>query len=159
MYYTSQNSMLRQGLTVLSSLLRTTDHQELVELVRQRFQGAQQSRRDFDWIDDAVRFTVQQTRRGGWYSEEDAAQDRRVKTPFVIDRPDMPPLAWVTFWRGEASNLFGELVPKTFRRWGYVMWDAPRLEASGAMKYIELESSLDFCDPRSGTYVMEDSEP
>ena len=65
----------------------------------------------------------------------------------------------MTFWRVEASNLFGEFVPKTFRRWGYVMWDAPRLEASGALKYIELESGLDTWNPRAANYVTEDPEP
>ncbi len=150
--------MLRQGLTLLASVLRTTDHQALAELMRQRFLEAQQPRTDFCWMDDAVRSSVQETRRGFWYSEEDAAQDWRDKTPFVTDTPDRPPLAWVTFWRGEASNLCGEWVPKTFRRWGYVMWDAPRLEASGAMKYIEMESGLDSYDPRAATRVTQDSE-
>lgn len=50
-----------------------------------------------------------------------------------------PPLAWVAFWDGRYSNLFGRYVPPALRRWGYVMWDAKRLEASGAMEFVESE--------------------
>lgn len=152
--------MLCQGLTLLSTILRVTDHEELVELVRQSIVGAEWTGNYYNWIDDAVDDGPQATRREEWYSEEDAAQDRRDKTPFGTDTPDLPPLAWVTFWRGEASNLFGRYVPRTFRRWGYVMWDAARLEASGAMEYMELEKRRwdHLGDPREETYLTEDSE-
>jgi hypothetical protein len=54
----------------------------------------------------------------------------------------------VTLWKGEVSNLFGPFVPASWRRWGYVMWDAPRLETSGAMKYMEVEDCVAYEDPR-----------
>lgn len=101
-----------------------------------------------DWIVDALDYTHQDSRRENWFSEEDAAQDRGDKTPFRTDTPYLPPLAWVTLWKGEASNLFGPYMPATCRRWGYVMWDAPRLEASGAMTYMELEDRIGRYDPR-----------
>ena len=45
-------------------------------------------------IDDVVRSRFHKTRRGYWYSEPDAAQDTRDKTPFVTHRTGLPPLAW-----------------------------------------------------------------
>lgn len=59
--------------------------------------------------------------------------------PFEQDKLSSPPIAWVRFWNGTYSNLIGTYLPDVLRRWGYVMWDASRLENSGAMEYIELE--------------------
>ena len=143
--------MLRHGLTLLSSVIKTTDHEGLVELVKQGIISVRGNHRDSiygDWIADALDYTHQDTRREIWFSEEDAAQDRGDKTPFHTDTPYLPPLAWVTLWKGEASNFFGPYMPATCRRWGYVMWDAARLESSGAMKYMELEDRMGDYDPR-----------
>lgn len=156
----SQDSMLRHGLTLQSALLRITDHEELVRLERQSIlsvRGAHGGGTYDDWIGEAVSSHHQHTRQTDWYSEEDAAQDRRDKTPFDEDTPDLSPLAWVTFWRVEASNLFGAYVPRTFRRWGYVMWDAARLEPSGAMQYMELERRWPGGDPREDSYAWADT--
>ena len=111
-----------------------------------------------DWIDEDVLPDNQHYRRTDWYSAEDAAQDRRDKIPFGTDTPDLPPLAWVTFWEGEASNLFGSHVPRTLSRWGYVMWDAPRLHASGATKHIPLERRWYNGEPREYYYLTDDSD-
>ncbi len=143
--------MLRHGLDLLSLVLfKITDYDELVELVRESLSSVEShGGGEYDrWIDGAVSDINQEDRRQGWYSEYDAAQDRRDKTPFHKDTPDQPPLAWVTFWNGEASNFFGPCVRKTFRRWGFVMWDAPRLRASGALEYMELEAGWICGDPR-----------
>jgi hypothetical protein len=76
---------------------------------------------------------LQTERRDKWYTEHDAAQDRKEEMPFVQDTMESPNLAWVTFWGGIVSNRFGKhYFPDLFRRWGLVMWDARRLEASGA---------------------------
>jgi hypothetical protein len=144
--------MLRQGLTLLSSVIKNNNHEELVELVKRSIVSVRRDHRDSiwgDWIANVVEYTHQERRREDWFSEEDAAQDRGDKTPFCTDTPYQPPLAWVTLWKGEASNLFGSFVPATWRRWGYVMWDAPRLETSGAMKwYMEVEDRMARGDPR-----------
>ncbi len=109
-------------------------------------------------MEDSVYYDPQHERRENWYSEADAAQDRRDKMTFSgTDSPDLPPLAWVTYWRGEESNLFGAYVPRNFRRWGYVLWDAPRLEASGGLKYMELEPRPCGWDARD-IYRDEDSD-
>jgi hypothetical protein len=134
--------MLRQGLTVLDAVLKTTDQEELVQLVRQRILSMWS--RDHggvwdDWLDEAIEGDWEDERRENWYSEEDAAQDRRDKMVFGTDTPHMPPLAWVINWQGVAFNLFGWCIPRTFRRWGYMMWDAKRLESTGVLKFMELE--------------------
>ncbi|KAK4097055.1 hypothetical protein N658DRAFT_500929 [Parathielavia hyrcaniae] len=146
----SLDSMLCQGLTVLSAVLETTAHEELVELVRQSI--LLRPDYGFDWIDDDTTENYQEYRRQDWYSAEDAAQDRRDKISFGIDTPDLPSLAWVILWEGEASNLFGAYVPRTLARWGYVMWDAPRLQASGAIKHIPLERRT-YYNPREIHYL------
>ncbi|ROW05982.1 hypothetical protein VPNG_08465 [Cytospora leucostoma] len=47
---------------------------------------------------------------------------------------------WVVYCKGLWSNYIGSLyIPNALRRWGHVMWDAKRLEGSGAMDYIESE--------------------
>lgn len=156
----SRDTNLRQGLTLLSTILKTTDHEELVALVRLSILSiwGEHGGTCDDWIDEAVMDTHQNTRRRDWYTEEDAAQDRRDKTPFCTDTLDLPPLARVTLWEGEVSNLFGIHVPRTFRRCGYVMWDVARLESSGAMKHIELDRRDYMDDPREYYYLTDDSE-
>ncbi len=158
--FMSLDTVLRQGLPLLSAILKITDHEELVQAVRQGIVGGERvvcSAWGSDWMEEAVRHESHYARREDWYSEEDAAQDRGDKTPFGgTDTADQPPLAWVTFWGGEVSNLYGAFVPKTFRRWGYVMWDAGRLEASGAMDHIEANSRSGWWDVRED--MREDSE-
>jgi hypothetical protein len=141
--------MLRQGLTVLDAVLKTTDQEELVQLVRQRILSmtedtpAHMSEDHYgswdDWLDELIAGGWEDERRENWYSEADAAQDRRDKMAFGTDTPHMPPLAWVINWQGVAFNLFGWCIPRTFRRWGYMMWDAKRLESTGVLKFMELE--------------------
>ncbi len=154
--------MLRHGLPLLSAVFKITDHDVLVQTVRESIASVRGHGGGsyVGWIDEAVRDLNQEIRRERWYSEHDAAQDRREKTPFVKDTPDLPPLAWVTFWNGEASNFFGPYVRGTFRRWGFVMWDAPRLRASGVLEYMELEAGWIGGDPREEGYLsgLEDSE-
>jgi hypothetical protein len=111
--------MLRLGLVLLSLVLfKVTDHDELVNLVHRSIASVMHHGGGSynTWIDEAVSDVNQEFRRQRWYSEHDAAQDRRDKTPFDKDTLDQPPLAWVTFWNGEASDYFGPYVRKTFRR-------------------------------------------
>lgn len=77
---------------------------------------------------------------------------------FTHDCIDLPPLAWVTLFKKRYSHLFGGYLPSAIRRWGYVIWDAHRLN-SGAKQYLSAEiqamygsealyGSID--DPRDG---------
>ncbi|RMZ78575.1 hypothetical protein DV738_g3796, partial [Chaetothyriales sp. CBS 135597] len=47
-----------------------------------------------------------------------------------------PPLAWTLIWHGTYSNLYGWYIPDEIRRWGYVMWDAARLERTGGKELL-----------------------
>lgn len=106
-----------------------------------------------DWIDDAVEELVQMERRERWYSHCDSAQDLRQKMIFDGDRLDSPPLAWVLFWQGEYSNLIGNRVPEALRRWGFVMWDAARLNSRAEARIgYEWWQSYGGSDPREENY-------
>lgn len=83
----------------------------------------------------AISKDAQEWRRATSYTDADAAQDSGQEVRFEGDSADAPPLAWVLYWRGRASNLFGDYVPASFRRWGYVMWDAHRVDG-GAEAYL-----------------------
>lgn len=52
--------------------------------------------------------------------------------PFCGDgEPDAPPFAWTELWGGQYSSLYGPVIPFSLWRWGYVFWDADRLQKSG----------------------------
>lgn len=53
-------------------------------------------------------------------------------TPSLPQQVLRPPLAWTILWKGTYSSLLGYYLPSMCRRWGYVMWDAARIEATGA---------------------------
>ncbi|KAB8214643.1 hypothetical protein BDV33DRAFT_195900 [Aspergillus novoparasiticus] len=61
-----------------------------------------------------------------------------------------PPLAWTLIWRGSYSNLYGYYVQDVIRRWGYVMWDATRLDRTGAKELLARQWQADWgdTDPR-----------
>ena len=81
-------------------------------------------------------------------------QDRRDPLPFVGDpEPDArpssscPPLAWTLVWKGTYSNLYGGYLEDEMRGWGYVMWDAARLETEGGAALLLKQWGTDW-DPR-----------
>ncbi|KAJ0106860.1 hypothetical protein J7T55_014936 [Diaporthe amygdali] len=121
----SMNAVLEYGPQFLSDILKTKGHEQLVEMMR----VAIVSGIGDAWIENAVQELVQMERREKWYSKRDSAQDFRQEMPFDGDRLDSPTLAWVMYWRGEYSNLTGIYVPEALRRWGFVMWDAARLNS------------------------------
>lgn len=47
-----------------------------------------------------------------------------------------PPFAWTRIWGGTYSILFGYFLPVSIHRWGYVLWDAARLERTGASEVL-----------------------
>ncbi|KAK8023324.1 hypothetical protein PG991_006563 [Apiospora marii] len=71
----------------------------------------------------------------------DEAEARRDPIAFLGDDDDdaaaeAPPIAWVRLWSGRYSHLYGENVPPTVQRWGYVMWDARRWDGLGALGLV-----------------------
>ncbi|KAF2271914.1 uncharacterized protein EI97DRAFT_347476, partial [Westerdykella ornata] len=62
-------------------------------------------------------------------TEEDQMQRRRDPLPFTGDGDASgPPLAWTMMWKGTYSNLYGCHISEELRQWGYIMWDAERLQ-------------------------------
>ncbi|RAH64775.1 uncharacterized protein BO66DRAFT_406121 [Aspergillus aculeatinus CBS 121060] len=66
-------------------------------------------------------------------TEKDLRSQAHEAFPFRGDHvPDpkgeFPPRAWTLMWRDTYSNLYGEWIPGALRSWGYVFWDAGRME-------------------------------
>ncbi len=64
-------------------------------------------------------------------------------------REKHPPLAWTLIWQGTYSNLYGYVIPNHMRLWAYIMWDAVRLEHTGAKDVLIRQfSTKNPKDPR-----------
>lgn len=140
-YEWSRNAVLLQGLPLLSAVVRTREHESLVEMIRtciMRGVMFADSSWHGDWIEDATGGFIQGERAQLWPSAYDVFHNTRVTMAFEKDGVDCPPLAWVTLWKGRYSNIFGSFVPEALRRWGYVMWDAERL-GCGAKSFLLAE--------------------
>jgi hypothetical protein len=57
--------------------------------------------------------------------------------PFSGDKEDGPPSAWVVIWQGTYGNIYDEVLPSSVKAWGYVFWDAQRLDESEAMQEVQ----------------------
>lgn len=64
-------------------------------------------------------------------------------TPFHGDNGGFPSLAWTLIKKDYQADLLDGVLGEEFRGWGYVMWDAARLEQTGAKELI-LARSGDF---------------
>lgn len=73
----------------------------------------------------------QQERRAQAPSRKDELTNERAPLPFQGDCLSGPPLAWTIIWRGTYCNMIGDYIPNKPRQWGYVFWDADRLEGCG----------------------------
>jgi hypothetical protein len=47
-----------------------------------------------------------------------------------------PPLSWTLIWRNTYSNCYGAYMPLQLRSWGHIMWDATRIESTGAKELL-----------------------
>ncbi|KAK3899285.1 hypothetical protein C8A05DRAFT_46603 [Staphylotrichum tortipilum] len=110
-----------------SVLFKMRDHEHLVSTMQKTITGG-------ELFDDALWDVSQSTLRREQPSERDLKEEAREPLPFVGDVvPDIqgsscPPLAWTLVWKGTYSNRYGDYLGDKMRRWGYVMWDAARLE-------------------------------
>lgn len=149
--------MLRHGPYLLADTFKAKTQEQLAETIRAAIGSSKRQHgggHTLDWLDDVSDEFAQAERREQWPTRHDSAQDSRQKTLFDGDKLDSPPLAWVLFWRGEYSNLFGRYIPKALRRWGFVMWDAARLDsdANDAIEDAWYENHYDYGDPREDDY-------
>ncbi|KAE8132867.1 hypothetical protein BDV38DRAFT_296563 [Aspergillus pseudotamarii] len=104
---------------------------------------------------EALGESAQSQRRQDHPSNRDLRQERGDPLPFQGDEvPETngvrPPLAWTLIWKGSYSNLYGYYVQDTIRRWGYVIWDATRLDRTGARELLARQWEADWgdTDPR-----------
>ena len=132
---TSRNFLVSQGLPLLASVLRIQSHNELADTLRANINYYASDM----WLDDVTGNTDMFERWERSYSERDLAQDEGQMMPFRGEDLDSPPLGWVLIWGETYSNLFGTFIPKQLRLWGYIMWDAQRLEETGAKERLMRE--------------------
>ncbi|KAL2178450.1 uncharacterized protein P884DRAFT_276976 [Thermothelomyces heterothallicus CBS 202.75] len=122
-----------RGLRVFSKVLQTTDHEKLVKRMQKYM------RLQCVFIEPILNWTSQDLRRREHPSEEDRAEARRERLPFLGDKEDAPPLAWVILWRGKYVNEYGDVIDYRLKKWGFIFWDCRRLNESGAKHYIRGE--------------------
>lgn len=141
------------GLELLHTVLfKIKDHEQLVSKMQQRISWPRGS----FLRDEALGETAQWERRQERMSDRDRKQLRRGPLPFngddESDNTDElhPPLAWTLIRGGTYSNLYGYYVQDVIRRWGYIMWDAGRLEGTGAKELLMRQWEEDWgdSDPR-----------
>ncbi|KAI3391475.1 hypothetical protein diail_7306 [Diaporthe ilicicola] len=121
--------VLRYGPRLLAKTFKATSHEQLVELIRAAIESAWMVSIYGGTLDEVQDEWMQDARRAEWPNHHDSAQDHRQKTPFNGDKLGAPPLAWVLYWQGDYSNLFGGHIQEPLRRWAFVMWDAARLDS------------------------------
>jgi hypothetical protein len=62
-----------------------------------------------------------------------------IPDPFCGDESG-PPFAWTILWEDKYSSIYGGYIKEERREWGYVFWDAARMEpdsSSGARDVLE----------------------
>lgn len=100
-------------------------------------------------LDDPIRRTlmaaVQAQRRNTALDARDEAEQRKEVMEFAGDAvpADGPPLGWVLLWNGIYVNIYGEHVPSTVQKWGYVMWDESRWDDWGARALVLKQWTLE----------------
>ncbi|KAK3899646.1 hypothetical protein C8A05DRAFT_17951 [Staphylotrichum tortipilum] len=123
------------GLDLFRRVLAAADHDELANLMEANLAWC-----TVDTIANMMDWFAQDMAREEAPSERDEAEFRSDKMPFIGDREDAPPLAWVILWRGLYSNTYGDSIPAPLRNFGYVLWDAERLERTGGRRRVEAHS-------------------
>ncbi|RAK95623.1 uncharacterized protein BO80DRAFT_469240 [Aspergillus ibericus CBS 121593] len=127
---------ISRGLKLLHTVLfKIENHEHLVSTMQDRIAWPAGSFLE----GEALGETAQIMRRNRHPSPRDSKEERRDPLPFQGDglHDVHPPLAWTLIWRGTYSNLFGHYMEDSMRRWGYVMWDAARLERSGGKDVLK----------------------
>lgn len=61
-------------------------------------------------------------------------------------------------WGGTYSNLFGDYIPDALCQWGWVMWDAARLERMGAKEVMIQKLEEDHCTDLRKDYWYADAD-
>lgn len=135
------------GLKLLRRVLRTTDHEELVDTMQKNMTPSVANN---IWINTVIMRLTQESRRETYPNDDhDKLETARQKLPFAGDKEDAPPLAWVILWKGTYSNTYGDLIPDSLHAWGYIFWDVQRLVRSGGkQRLLRAWDTWDPTDPR-----------
>lgn len=129
---------ISRGLDLLHTVCcATKDHLHLVSTMQHNICWPAGCFLEDGFVSGALGRLAQMERLEKWPGERDEKQLRGDPMPFRGDGgPDehgeRPPIAWTLIWREKYTNVFGYYVEDNIRRLGYVMWDATRLEESGA---------------------------
>ncbi|KJK73997.1 hypothetical protein H634G_10728 [Metarhizium anisopliae BRIP 53293] len=141
---------ISRGLELLYSVIfKVKDHEHLVSMMQEEISFPLGN-----VLDDAFSEGAQFHRRRNHPSKRDLKQTRRKPLPFTgeTNASDLlPPLGWTIIWHGTYSNLYGYYVQDCIRRWGYVIWDAVRLERTNATEVLAQQWRDDWgdSDPRN----------
>ncbi|KAJ0106845.1 hypothetical protein J7T55_014921 [Diaporthe amygdali] len=119
------------GLKLALEMIKAASHYERVDLMTKSLQN------EGDFFEEAVGFAAQRHRRDIQFDDRDRAEERRQAMAFAGDDAGAPPLVWTLLWGGKYSNLFGEYIPDEIRRWGYVFWDAHRIDFDDTKDYLK----------------------
>ncbi|POS70542.1 hypothetical protein DHEL01_v211067 [Diaporthe helianthi] len=120
------------GLNLALKMIEAETHNERVDLMTRSL------RLGGHFLEEGTGFASQMRRRFIHPKlDGDGAEERRQAMPFAGDEAGAPPLAWTLLWGGRYSSLFGESVPVELRRWGYVIWDARRLDVDRTKDYLK----------------------
>lgn len=139
--------ILSRGLELLHDVLfKIKDHAQLVSTMQEQISQARS-----DSLEDILDNTPQSRRRRLHPTDQDLKQKRRDPLPFQGNNEELSPLAWTLIWQGTYSNLFGWYLKDDLRSWGYIMWNAARLERTGAKEVLHRQWKVCWknVDPRN----------
>ncbi|KAG8166732.1 hypothetical protein KVR01_002421 [Diaporthe batatas] len=122
------------GLDLALKMIKAVTHDERLDLMTRSLQAGGDSG---DFVEEATDPATHVSRRYRQPNDRDRAEERDQAMSFAGDDAGAPPLAWTLLWGGRYSNLFGGYVPDELRRWGYVLWDARRIDVDGARGYLK----------------------
>lgn len=118
------------GLNLALEMIKAETHDDRVALMTKSLRAGG------EFLEETMEFAAQVSRRHGDLNDRDRAEEKGQAMMFAGDDAGAPPVAWTLLWGGRYSNLFGGYVPDELRRWGYVIWDARRIDVDGTKRYL-----------------------
>ncbi|BCR95420.1 uncharacterized protein AKAW2_20360A [Aspergillus luchuensis] len=137
--------ILTQGLGFIHKIMyETQDHMEVVRIMENNLTicwGEFLGGCGMGGCGGALEPETRHDRRLDYPSAKDKREELRDPLPFrgdIVNNLDgeYPPLAWTILWGGTYSNMIGDEGVSYISEWGYVMWDAARLERTGAKEVL-----------------------
>ncbi|KAG2420535.1 hypothetical protein HFD88_000147 [Aspergillus terreus] len=128
---------ISRGLKLLHIVSQIHDHNTLVSVIDSEMVSL-----DIFIGDGLMEALSQVTQSRLWGLQPQSPRNvlvrQRAPMPFRGDQEaeNAPSLSWVLLWGETYSNMFGGWTWQSLRRWGYVMWDARRIEQTGPQKLL-----------------------